>query len=49
MDIQNPRTNAKSKAIQTKSHKVPRHNVGMVRCLFRFSTHAGYIKLIVEI
>ena len=71
MDRQNPRTNGKSKAVQTKSHKeaytytltkrekgkkkytvapeVHRFNFGMIRCLFRYSTDAGYIKLIVEI
>ena len=49
MDRQNPRTNGKSKAIQTKSHKVHRLNFGMIRCLFRYSRDARYIKLIVEI
>ena len=46
---QNPRTNGKSKALQRKSHKVHHLNFGMIRCLFRYSTDAGYIKLIVEI
>ena len=49
MDRQNPRTNSKSKAIHTKSHKVHRLDFGMVCCLFRYSTDAGYIKLTVEI
>ena len=72
MDRQNPRTNGKSKAIQTKSHteaytctllkrekgkeiyiyrccQSPPPQFGMIRCLFRYSTDAGYIKLIVEI
>ena len=72
MDRQNPRTNGKSKAIQTKSHteaytytltkrekgkkyiyivapKVHLLNFGMIRCLFRYYTDAGYIKLTVEI
>ena len=31
---QNPRTNGKSKAIKTKSHKVHRFNFGMIHCLF---------------
>ena len=48
-DRQNPRTNGKSKAIQTKSHKVHCLNFRMICCLFRYSTDAGYIKLIVEI
>ena len=70
-DRQNPRTNAESKAIQTKSHKeaytytltkrekgiyiyivaskVHHLNFGMICCLFRYSTDAGYIKLITEI
>ena len=29
--------------------KVHRLNFGMIRCLFRYSTDAGYIKLTVEI
>ena len=67
MDRQNPRTNGKSKAIQTKSHteaytytlnKVEKgrkkkiyiyisllpkstSSIGMIRCLFRYSTDAG--------
>ena len=72
MGRQIPRTNSKSKAIQTKSHKeayrytltkrekekkkiyivapkVHHLNFGMIHCLFRYSTDAGYIKLIVEI
>ena len=69
MDRQNPRTNGKSKAIQTKSHteaymytltkkeKInmyhcspsPPPQFGMIHCLFRYSTDAGYIKLNVEI
>ena len=69
MDRQNPRTNGKSKAIQTKSHteaytytltkrkkgeryhcsQSPAPQFGMIRCLFRYSTDAGYIKLIVVI
>ena len=70
-DRQNPRTNGKSKAIQTKSHteaykyilterekgqkniyhcsQSPLPQFGMICCLFRYSTDAGYIKLIVEI
>ena len=69
-DRQNPRTNGKSKAIQTISHteaythtltkrekgkkkyhcpQSPPPQFGMIRCLFRYSTDAGYIKLIVEI
>ena len=72
-DRQNPRTNGKRKAIQTKSHteaytytftkrdkgkkyiyiyrwsRSPPLHFGMIRCLFRYSTDAGYIKLIVEI
>ena len=68
---QNPRTNGKSKAIQTKSHREAyRHTLekekkgkiyvyrcsqspppqfGMIRCLFRYSTDSGYIRLIVEV
>ena len=46
---QNPRINGKSKTIQTKSHKVHCVNFGMIRCPFRYSRDAGYIKLIVEI
>ena len=68
---QNPRTNGKSKAIQTKLHteaytdtltkrekgrkyiyrffQSPLLQFGMIPCLFRYSTDAGYIKLIVEI
>ena len=72
MERQNPRTNGKSKAIQTKSYteaytythsqKEKKGKIyiyrcsqsllpqgGMVRCLFRYPTEAGYIKLIVEI
>ena len=71
MDRQNPRTNGKSKAIQTKSHtesytytvtkrkrekihidhcsQGPPPQFGMILCLFRYSTDAGYIKVIVEI
>ena len=71
MDRQNPRSNGKSKAIQTKSHteaytytltkrekgkiyiyccsQSPPPQFGMIRCLFRYSTDAGCIKLIVEI
>ena len=70
-DRQNPRTNGKRKAIQTKSHaeahtytltkrekgkiyiflccQSPPSQFGMICCLFRYSTDAGYIKLIVEI
>ena len=48
-DRQNPRTSGKSKAIQTKSHKVHRLNFGMIHCLFRYRRDAGCIKLIVEI
>ena len=70
-DRQNPRTNGKSKAIQTKSHteaytyrltkrekgkkyiyhcsQSPLPQLGMIRCLFSYYTHAGYMKLIVEI
>ena len=71
MDRENPRTNGKSKAIQTKSHteaytytltkrekgkkyiylcsRSPPPQFGMILCLFRYSTDAGYIKLTVEI
>ena len=49
MDKQNPNANGKSKAIQTKSHKVHHLKFGMVRCLFWYSRVAGYIKLMVEI
>ena len=72
MDRQNPRTNGKSKAIQTKSHteaytytltkrekgkniyiyrcsQSPPLQFGMILCLFRYSTDAGYFKWIVEI
>ena len=71
-DIQYPRTNGKSKAIQKKSHTeaytytltkrekgkyiyiyivAPEVHLllGMTHCLFRYSTDAGYIMLIVEI
>ena len=48
-DRQNPMTNGKSKAIQTKSQKVYSVNFEIIHCLFRYSTDAGYIKLIVEI
>ena len=33
----------------TVAPKVHSLNFGMIRCLFRYSTDAGYIKLIVEI
>ena len=33
----------------TVSPKVHRLNFGMICCLFRYSTYAGYIKLIAEI
>ena len=33
----------------TVSPKVHHLNFGMIPCLFRYSTDAGYIKLIVEI
>ena len=46
---QNPRTNGKSKAIPTKLHKVLRLNFGIIRCVFRYSGDAAYIKLIVEV
>ena len=76
MGRQNPRTNGKSKAIQTKSHteaytciltkrekgkyiyiyiyiyrcsQSPLPQFGMIQNLFRYSTDAGYVKLIVEI
>ena len=71
MDRQNPRTNGKSKALQTKitpeaytytltkrekgkkyvyrCPQSPPPQFGMIHCLFRCSTDAGYIKLIVEI
>ena len=76
MGRQIPRTNSKSKAIQTKSHteaytytlrktekggkkkkyiyiyhcsQSPSPQFEMIRCLFRYSTGAGHIKLIVEI
>ena len=45
---QNPRTNGKNKAIQTKSHEVHRLNFGMICCLFRYSRVAGHITLIVS-
>ena len=72
-DRQNPRTNGKSKAIQTKSHtgaytytltkrekgniyiyiyrcsQSPPPQFGMIHCLFRSSTDAGYIKVSLEI
>ena len=70
-DRQNPKTNGKSKAIQTKSQteaytytlskrengkkyiyqcsQTPPPQFGMICCLFRYSTDAAYIKLIVEI
>ena len=71
-DRQNPRTNGRSKAIQTKSHteayaytltkrekgkkiyiyhcsQSPPPQFGMIHCLFRYSTDAGYIQLIVEL
>ena len=71
-DRENPRTNGKSKALQTKSiteaytytltkiekgkniyiyhcSQSPPPQFGMICCLFRYSTDAGYIKLIVEI
>ena len=70
-DSHNPRTNGRSKAIQTKSHievytytltkrekgkkyiyhcsQSPPPQFGMIHCLFRHPTDAGYIKLIVEI
>ena len=40
-----PKANPKS----TVAPKVYRLNFGMIRCLFRYSTDAGYIKLIVDI
>ena len=49
IDRQNPRTSGKSRTIQRKSHKVLCLNFGMIRCLFRYSSDAGYIQLIVEI
>ena len=49
MDRQNPRTNGKSKATQIKSHKVHQLNFRMICCPFRYSRHAEFIKLIVEI
>ena len=39
----------KEKNIYIVAPKVHLLNFGMVRCLFRYSTNAGYIKLIVEI
>ena len=33
----------------TVAPKVPHLNLGMICCLFRYSTDEGYIKLIVEI
>ena len=33
----------------TVAPKVHRLNLGMIHCLFGYSTDAGYIKLIVEI
>ena len=39
----------KQKIIYIVAPKVHRLNFGMIRCLFRYSTDAGYIKLIVEI
>ena len=71
IERKNPRTNDKSKTVQTKSHteaytytrtkrekgkkyvyrcsQSPPSQFGMIRCLFRYSTDAGYIKFIVEI
>ena len=72
-DRENPRTNGKIKAIQTKSHteaytytltkrekgeiyiyisllpKSPPPQFGMICCLFRYSSDAAHIQLIVEI
>ena len=39
----------KEKYIYIIAPKVHRLNFGMILCLFRYSTDAGYIKLIVEI
>ena len=39
----------KEKYIYIVTPKVHRFNFGMSRCLFRYSTVAGYMKLIVEI
>ena len=39
----------KGKNIYVSAPNVDCLNFGMIRCLFRYSTDAGYIKLIVEI
>ena len=39
----------KEKYIYLVAPKVHRLNFGMIHCLFRYPTDAGYIKLIVEI
>ena len=39
----------KEKSIYIIAPKVHHLNFGMIRCLFRYSTDAGCIKLIVEI
>ena len=39
----------KEKNIYVVAPKVHRLNFGMICCLFRYSTYAGYIKLIAEI
>ena len=39
----------RKKYIYIVAAKVHRLNVGLIRCLFRYSTDVGYIKLIVEI
>ena len=39
----------KEKNIYTVAPKVHHLNSGLIRCLFRYSTDAGYIKLFVEI
>ena len=39
----------KEKNIYIIAPKVHHLNFGMIRCLFRYSTDVGYIKLIVEI
>ena len=39
----------KEKNIYIITPQVHRHNFGMIYCLFRYSTVAGYVKLMVEL
>ena len=48
-DRQNPRQNLGTNPKSTVAQKVHRLSFGMIRCLFRYSRGAAYIKLIVEI